>query len=417
MMGTLWTLIFFIGVVSDVMSGAIRYYTSLAGVPQAIYLPKLMMAACIVLIVFHRPKVSHLFVLMYFAMQACVSLLNGVAPSAVIFWAWTVLPMFFAFLAPPEAFAILGRPRARFAFLVVALVCMGGVLVNYFGYFNPLPWVGASTVVDGVAVHVTNSNYVGDTPRLPGFGRDSAAAGLMIGLLSTWLLPRFRSLVTASTLLAVAGLSIWATTNKTALVGLAVVIGIERFGKLDTIRRTAIWAAAAALLLPFASFAITAAFNHSLFDGGTLSSFQDRFENTWPLLLQGMLRDNLVWFGIGPGGFGAATTYYHGNFGFNVGYADNMALYTLANFGAAGVLIFAVLLSRILFSSGSGDRVAWTVLMFLLISGITTDIFESVGCLLFFGVAAKSLWLSTEGQRRPMNHGFVFPVRHRKSTL
>lgn len=416
-MGALWTLMFFIGVVSDVMSGAIRYYTSLAGVPQAIYLPKMMMAACIMLIVFHRPKVSHLFVLLYFATQACVSLLNGVAPSAVAFWAWTVLPMFFAFLAPPEALTILERPLARFAFLAVALVCMSGVLVNYFGYFNPLPWVGASTVVDGVAVHVTNSNFVGDTPRLPGFGRDSAAAGLMIGLLSTWLLPRFRSLTTASILLAVAGLSIWGTTNKTALVGLAVVIGIERFGKLDTIRRTAICAAAAALLLPLASFTIMAALNHSLFDGGTLSSFQDRFENTWPLLLQGMLRENLIWFGIGPGGFGAATTYYHGDFGFNTGYADNMTLYTLANFGVVGLLIFAVLLSRILFSSGSPDRVAWTVLMFLLISGITTDIFESVGCLLFFGTAAKSLWLSTEGQRLPVNPGFALSVRHRKSTL
>jgi hypothetical protein len=417
MMGTLWTLVFFISVVSDVMSGAIRYYTSLAGVPQAIYLPKMMMAACILLIVFHRPKVSHLFALMYFAVAACISLLNGVGASAVAFWAWTVLPMFFAFLAPPEALAILERRRARIAFLLVALVCMGGVLVNYFGYFNPLPWVGASTMVDGVAVHVTNSNFVGDTPRLTGFGRDSAAAGLTIGLLSAWLLPRFRSLPVASMLLAVGGLSIWATTNKTALVALAVVVFMERFGKLDTIRKAAIWAAATAILLPFASFAITAAFNHSLFEGGSLYSFQDRFENTWPLLLQGMLRENLIWFGIGPGGFGAATVYYHNNFGFNVGYADNMTLYAIANFGVFGVLIFSVLLSRILFSSGSRDRVAWTVLLFLLISGITTDIFESVGCLLFFGAAAKSLWLSTEGQRLPRRHGFAFSMRHRKSTL
>lgn len=48
-MGALWVFTFFIGVLSDVMSGAIRYYTSLAGAPQAIYLPKLMMAACVVL--------------------------------------------------------------------------------------------------------------------------------------------------------------------------------------------------------------------------------------------------------------------------------------------------------------------------------------------------------------------------------
>ncbi|RKF43559.1 hypothetical protein [Paraburkholderia fungorum] len=417
MMGALWVLTFFIGVVGDVMSGAIRYYTSLAGAPQAIYLPKLMMAVCIVLIISHRPKVSHLLILLYLAMQACVSLFNGIGAGAVAFWGWTVLPMFFALLAPPEALEILGRPRVRAAFLAVAAVCMLGVLVNYLGYFMPLPWVGASTVVDGTAVHVTNSNFVGETPRLPGFGRDSAATGLMIGLLSTWLLPRFRSLTFATMMLVVAGLSIWATTNKTSLVALAIVLTIERFGRLDTIRRAAIWAAAAALLLPFASFALTAAINHSMIGGGALSSFQDRFENTWPLLLQGMLRENLIWLGIGPGGFGAATTYYHENFGFNVGYADNIALYAIANFGAFGVIIFSVLLARLLFFSESRDRLAWTMLLFLLISGITTDIFESLGCLLFFGVAAKSLWLNTEEQRFRLNPGLLMSVRERKSTL
>ncbi|USX09476.1 hypothetical protein [Paraburkholderia fungorum] len=417
MMGALWVFTFFIGVLSDVMSGAIRYYTSLAGAPQAIYLPKLMMAACVVLFLSYRPKVSHVLVFLYLAMQACVSLFNGISASAVAFWGWTVLPMFFAILAPPEAIEILGRPLARAAFVIVAAICMLGVLVNYFGYFTPLPWVGASTMVDGTAVHVTNSNFVGEIPRLPGFGRDSAATGLMIGLLSTWLIPRFRSLAFATLMLAVAGLSIWATTNKTSLVALAVVLCIERFGKLDTIRKAAAWAAASVLLLPLASFAITAAINHSIIGGGALASFQDRFENTWPLLLQGMLRENLIWFGIGPGGFGAATTYYHQNFGFNIGYADNAALYAIANFGVFGMLIFIVLLARLLFFSESKDRLAWTMLLFLLISGITTDIFESLGCLLFFGVAAKSLWLNTQEQRFRLNPRVMMSLRDRKSTL
>lgn len=140
-MGALWVFTFFIGVLSDVMSGAIRYYTSLAGAPQAIYLPKLMMAACVVLFLSYRPKVSHLLVFLYLAMQACVSLFNGISASAVAFWGWTVLPMFFAILAPPEAIEILGRPLARAAFVIVAAICMLGVLVNYFGYFTPLPWV------------------------------------------------------------------------------------------------------------------------------------------------------------------------------------------------------------------------------------------------------------------------------------
>jgi hypothetical protein len=121
--------------------------------------------------------------------------------------------------------------------------------------------------------------------------------------------------------------------------------------------------------------------------------------------------------GIGPGGFGAATDYYRNNFGFNIGYADNIALYAIANFGVIGLAIFVTLLSRILFSSGSRDRVAWTMMMFLLISGITTDIFESLGCLLFFGLAAKTLWLGVGVQRFHMRPGFVLSVRHRRSTF
>src|ERR1700753_2829341 len=99
MMGALWVMTFFLGVLGDVMSGVVRYYTSAMGVPQAIYLPKAMMAICIALIVVQRPKVTHLFVAMYLAMQACVSMTNGIGIGAVAFWAWTVLPLFFALVA------------------------------------------------------------------------------------------------------------------------------------------------------------------------------------------------------------------------------------------------------------------------------------------------------------------------------
>lgn len=57
-----------------------------------------------------------------------------------------------------------------------------------------------------------------------------------------------------------------------------------------------------------------------------------------------------------------------------IGYADNIALHAVANFGVAGLIIFIALLSRILFSRGSSDRVGWTMSVLLLISVITTDV-------------------------------------------
>jgi hypothetical protein len=42
------------------------------------------------------------------------------------------------------------------------------------------------------------------------------------------------------------------------------------------------------------------------------------------------------------------------------------------------------------------------MLFFLLSSGVTTDIFESVGCLVFLGVTIKALWLSNATQAAPL---------------
>jgi hypothetical protein len=399
LMDRLWILTFFVAIASDVLSGAIRYYTALAGAPAAIYLPKAMMAVCILLIVAHRPKVGHLWFALYVGAEACVALSNGVEPDAVAFWFWTVLPMFFAMLAPRDALATLNSAPARAVFLGITVVCALGVLVNYFDYFVPLPWVGKSAVVDGVAVHVTKSSFVGDVPRLTGFGRDSAATGLMLGLLSAWLLPRLRSYAVIVLLLGGAGLAIWGTTNKTALVALIIVFVIARVAGLAGIRRACFWSLAIAVVLPFASFVVAAVVNHRVAGLGSLWSFEDRFQNTWPLLLKGMLREHLVWLGIGPGGFGAASAYYRNSLGFNTEYADSMVLYALANVGLVGCGLLALLLTKLLSFRVPNDRRIWIMLLFLLISGVTTDIFESLGCLLFLGVTVRALWLDSRESR------------------
>jgi len=401
MIDRLWALTFFIAVASDVLSGVIRYYTSLAGAAQVAYLPKIAMLIWIVIVVVQRPKVSHLLTALYVAVQACVSLFNGVDPGAVGFWIWAMSPMIFAMLAPAQAIGLLNRPGTRIAFAILAVLCIVGVLVNYFG---PLPWIGASVSVGGFDVHVTKSSFVGEVPRLSGFGRDSAATGLLLGLLTTWLLPRLRSLTLTSVLLVAAALAIWGTTNKTTLIALAFVVALNRFGRLPTIKKACIWAAALTIVLPLASLAVISALNHVVIESGVLSSFGDRMFNTWPGILDGMVRENLIWLGIGPGGFGSATTYYPGTFGFKVSFSDNMALYTIANFGVLGGVLLALLLTKFVLSREPEDRPAWLMLFFLLASGVTTDICESIGCLLFFGVTIKFMWIGSEGSPFWLGH-------------
>lgn len=393
MIDRLWVLTFFIGVASDVLSGALRHYTAVAGVPQAVYLPKVMMLACIIVILVHRPKISYLLAALYMAAQTCVALSNGVELGAVGFWVWTVSPMIFAVLAPPGAIDLLEKPGMRFVFVMLVALCMIGVLVNYF---VPLPWIGKSVRVGDVDVHIAAASWVGSVKRLPGFGRDSAATGLMIGMLTTWMLPRFRSFAVTSLVLVAATLAIWGTTNKTTLVAVLFAAALNYFGQLRTIKRACIWAAALTFLVPLAGFVATSWLNHVVIGTGVLESMQDRFVNTWPKLLEGLLRENLIWFGVGPGGFGSATNVYPQDFNFNVAFADNTVLYAVGSLGIFGTILLGLLLTKFVLSREANDRRAWLMLFFLLVSAVTTDIFEAIGCLLFFGATLRTIWINSE---------------------
>jgi hypothetical protein len=384
-----WAFTFFIAVASDVMAGAFRYYASVVGATPIFYAPKILMLICIVvLLVQQPPKIGHLLAGLYIAVQACVALANGVQLTAVFFWLWLVSPMLFAMLAPPGALAILNGRTARIAFMILAVICMVGVYVNYF---MPLPWVGTKADVGGVDIGNAQQSYTGFVKRLPGFGRSSAATGLLIGLMMTWLLSRVRSRVLVLLLLVASAVAIWETTNKTTVVALALVVALYSFAQAPTLRKACIWAAALMIVMPFASYIATTAVNDVVVGSGALSSFQDRIVDTWPGILQGMLREDLIWLGIGPGGFGAAAGFYKGSFGFNVGYADNLALYAVANFGLLGGVLLAFLLAKFVLLRASEDKGLLIMLFFLLISGVTTDVVESLGCLLFLGLTIRSL--------------------------
>jgi hypothetical protein len=394
-----WVVTLFAAIAGDVLTGAVRYYTALAGVAPLAYAPKLMMVLCMVLIVVNRPRVSHLLVVLFMAAATCVALANGRSLSAAGFWFWTISPVFFAALAPPDALRMLERPRARMAFVGLGVLCAVGVLVNYF---VALPWVGTSVSVGGVDVGVSAASWVGDARRLSGFGRASSSTGLMLGLLATWLLPRFRSPVATALLLIGGGVAIWGTTNKTTLVSLAFVLVLSRYGRLFSVRKACMWAAAVTVVFPFLAYATVVAHGTTALDSGVLYSFEDRIFNTWPLILQAMVKDNLLWFGLGPGGFGAVTIFYPSSAGFNVLYADNMALYVMATFGLVGTILGSFLMAKLLISLEAESSPAWIMLFFLLSSGVTTDIFESVGCLVFLGVTIKALWLSNATQAAPL---------------
>lgn len=268
----LWVATFIVAVASDVLSGVIRYFTSMAGAAPAAYLPKLLMLAWVLLILVKRPKASHALIVLYLLAQSFVSLSHGVAPEAVGFFVWAIIPMLFALTASPQALALLNGGVARAALFLLAALCFLGLLFNSF---SPMPWIGQSVSLGGHNVSVAMSSYVGMASRLTGFGRDSASTGLMVGLLTTWLLMRTRSKPLQLVLLGCAGAAVHATTNKTAPVALAVVVCAHCFLATPTIRRACLWAAGVAVGFPIVTFIATSAFNLAGSGYVMLASFQD----------------------------------------------------------------------------------------------------------------------------------------------
>ncbi|SAK77995.1 hypothetical protein AWB79_04845 [Caballeronia hypogeia] len=384
----LWVTTFLVAVASDVLSGAIRFYTSMIGAAPATYAPKVLMLLWVILVLIKRPRASHVLIALYLLAQSFVSLSQGVAPEAVGFFVWTIMPMLFALTASPGALALLGRGGARAGFFVLAALCFIGLLLNSY---YPMPWIGQSVSVGGHNVSVAMSSYVGIASRLTGFGRDSASTGLMVGLLTTWLLMRTRSKLLQCALLGCAGAAVYVTTNKTAPVALALVVCAHCLLHTTTIRRGCLWAAGVAVGFPIVTFLATSAINLAGSGYVTLASFQDRMWNTWPLLIEGLLKDNRLWLGLGPGGFGSSATYYRSSFGFNVAYADNTVLYAVATFGFFGAIVLVWALVRLLLRAGPEDRASWVMMLYLLFACASTDICESIGCLLFLGVTIRYL--------------------------
>ncbi|MDR5833969.1 hypothetical protein [Caballeronia sp. LZ034LL] len=400
----LWVATFIIAVSSDVLSGVIRYATSMIHLAPATYLPKALMLAWVLLIIIKRPKANHALIALYLLAQSFVSLAHGVAPEAVGFWVWTVMPMLFALTASPQALQLLNSGAARIAFFLLAAACFTGLLLNSFA---PMPWVGQSVSVGGHNVAVAMNSYVGVASRLTGFGRDSASTGLMVGLLTTWLLTRTRSSLLQLALLGCAGAAVYATTNKTAPVAMVLVVCAHCFFATPTIKRACLWAIGVAVGFPIVTFLATAAINLAGSSYVTLASFQDRMWNTWPRLIEGLLKDNRIWLGLGPGGFGSASTYYESAFGFQVAYADNTVLYAVASFGLIGTVVLVWALVRLMLrADDNAVRTSWVMLLYLLFACASTDICESIGCLLFLGVTIRYLHVSvpeTYSRLSPMN--------------
>jgi hypothetical protein len=332
----------------------------------------------------------------FFVFAAIVALHGGIAAANLhttlpaIYGAKLLMNVLFGFIAAGS----LAQPSRRVLWLLGLLwvATVAGVVLDKFVY--TFPWMGLKTHIGGVQVDVSRGWDIdsGFDKRAAGFTRSSISAAMLMPTLALLIAPRIPNVVVRFLLLAVTAGAVTLTTQKGALIAIAVV---------GTILCLPVWrcypllraACIAAAVLDVAVPALTAGLLVPG-DGGVFSfaSFALRISNTWPDAWRWIQNNEIFPFGVGLGGIGGAQRFYAQNF-FNP--SDNFAIFLYANFGIFGLgyLGWACLVSRGLPGRLQSPAVpALAVLTFNFLYGIALSMLEDQISAMFIGAAAGALW-------------------------
>ncbi|MFM0041901.1 hypothetical protein [Paraburkholderia sediminicola] len=384
----IWRATLFFVLLNEVAAGAARYFLGNIGAGQLVYLPKILMAIYIFFSLLTCFDVVALFIACAFALAAFVGVVNGVTIPAIAFQLWIMLPLVFALLVPKNL-AIYEPPYERSRTIAILFfAAVTGVVANYF---VELPWIDSAFDVGNYSVEASKLSYAGDSVRLAGLGRTSASTGLILGVLAVWLICRARSWMMKWIYLGTATLALALTTNKTSILALLIVTFVHSFASNTVASRVRRVAFALQLFVPAVSVAAADYITNQPTAYSVYSSLLDRIVATWPDILTGLYKNSDLLLGRGLGGFGSATDYFSAGTTFNTEYADNIALYVMATCGIVGLVFYIFSFFKIELRCRFLLKSEASMILFLILSGITTDLPESVPCQIALGISVMSV--------------------------
>lgn len=388
MVDRIWRATLFIALINEVAVGAARYFFGDIGAGQLVYTPKILMAINIFFSLLTNFDVVALFVVCTFVLAALVGALNGVTLPAIAFQLWIMLPLIFALLVPKNI-ATYEPPYERSRTIaIIFFVAIIGVVANYFIEF---PWADSAFDVGNYSVEANKLSYAGDSVRLAGLGRTSASTGLILGVLAIWLICRARSWTMKWIYLGTATLALVLTTNKTSILALLIVTFIHSFASNAIASRVRRVAFVLQLFIPAVSLAAADYITTQPTEYSVYSSLLDRIVTTWPDILIGLYKNSDLLLGRGLGGFGSATDYFSTGTTFNTGYADNIALYVMSTCGIVGLAFYNFSFFKLELRCRFLLKSEASMILFLILSGITTDLPESVPCQIALGISVISV--------------------------
>jgi hypothetical protein len=372
---------------SSALAGPFRYVSAMVGFPVYLLPKALLLLLIIRSFVLLRANLILWLIAVGIGFSCYVGLMHHLAPAQVAFGFWALLPFFFGLFFPEVVFS----ERVRRGMYATFAICVVGEIASYFTVF---PWSGMSLDVGGVSTIAAREWSTGSARRLAGFSTSSIDLSLMLGICGILFMFRSRQFLTRLILFCVAAALILATTMKTALLAFVLaclpLLISSRFLRTGA-AITGLVFLALGTVIPFYLNTNVFLISQIVRLGSQFETIRERFEVTWPAVLDYLRHAGAGLWGMGLGSLGSATAV--GANRFDYASVDNVYLYALGTGGLLGLAILFIFAKRICsegFGSGSGENrevFSLPLIVFFAIYGFTQPLVEaSVGALFFAAV-------------------------------
>jgi len=369
--GRMYLTILFVFLLSDVLSGILRFSLALIGHEYLIYMPKALVVGALFIEIMRLAVVGEmnrrLFIAAGFYLVASIVGLFAIGNlSQVLFGIFETLPMLFGMIALPTL--LRRRHELGMMLALLWLVAAVGVIISLV---VTTPWSGFAYQIGQWNVSASKSWTALGISRVAGFSRASYAVAYQLLVLAAPLFICWRRRLFAWCLWLITGGLITATTTKTAVaIFILVTLLIPLMGrrpvskslKVGIGRLLPAMVAMSCFLLPFSTLFVNYRISFQSFWGKFLfSSFADRLLVTWPAAFNLVMEHGSYVFGRGMGGIGTPQKYFEPNL-YNP--ADNLFLYGYVTFGVAAVFLiiaFAYKLARLPIQYNSRALTIWVL--------------------------------------------------------
>ncbi|WP_416427194.1 hypothetical protein RAM80_14620 [Pseudomonas sp. App30] len=376
-------------IVVETFSGALRFYLDQAGASALLYLPK---AACLALfaveLLTFKGSRSFWITLLLLVSAALLGMLHGAALNNVGFAFYMYAPFLFALVCGTHL-----EHRKRLL-AVVVLLCLAASLAGLaLDKYTAVPWKGYSYSIGDTEVSANMSWNENGVDRIAGFTRMSTVLSVMIAVFSLYLTAFMRSNILKLLMFGTCMVAIYLTTNKSTAVAYAcTVLMLPLLQHRLTCRVIFTVVVAMGIALPVMGLMMTFDNNADSAQSGVLASFYDRLMNTWPNLVFNQWSQGWTWLGAGFGMVGSTASAFPIYSASAPVVADNSALYLWATFGAAGLVVYCLMIALMIGLRDKSTRLSRalvSVCFCLTLVSWTTDVPEASVAALFLGFAVS----------------------------